>query len=105
MRSLSLNAFTRSQSVSLGIFFILPPLLAARRPERDHAHIVATLGVDQRQQFSMDDSQSEIHPSQFAATVAHIRALVGTVVDEVGVSEVEPMLLQIRLSLCLIPDK
>lgn len=50
----------------------------------------------------MHDSQGEIHPSLFAATAARVVAFVRVVVDEVSVSEVEPMLLQVGFSLAFV---
>src|ERR1039458_697297 len=105
MVSPSLKASTRFQSVSLFIGFILFTLLLGCGPEGDHPNIVSALGVNQRQQPSPNHGYGNIHQTAFVCAAGIVGTLVRVVVDKMGIPEVEAVLFQVGLPLCLVPDK
>ena len=72
--------------------------------EGDDANGIAALGIDQGQDPTLDDGQSNVHQTMFFAATGVVSAFVWALVDEVRVSEVEPMLLQVGLALSLVSD-
>jgi len=66
--------------------------------------VVSTLGVDQRQQPPSNHRQGKVHPALLTLAAAVVSAFLGIIVDQASVFEVKPVLLKVRLPLCLIPN-
>jgi hypothetical protein len=78
--------------------------LAAGVAERNYANLISTFGIDECEQSPFDHGQRNIHQAILVTATGVIRAFLRILIDEEGVFEVEPVLLQVGFPLSLVPD-